>query len=302
MPEQVAVVRRFNRLVTQRAGALEERFLGRDRPLGQSRVLFEVGHEGATLRDLRARMGLDSGYLSRLVQGLEANGLLTLSAGDADPRIRRATLTKSGLHEVDEINRRSDVVAGEILAPLSEGQREQLIEAMRSVVRYLSISSLRLEPVDPGMPHALWCLEQYYSELAERFDSGFDAGRSLEADPTVFQPPGGVFLLGTVDGLPVACGAIKLLDGGVGYIKRMWVDASMRGTGLGRRLLEALEQTASEHGCTVVQLETNRALGEARALYRRAGYEEVEAFNDEFYAHHWFRKVLTPDPPDTPAP
>lgn len=292
MTPEIDVVRRFNRLVTQRAGALEERFLGQDRPLGQSRVLFEIGRHGATLRDLRARLGLDSGYLSRLAQGLEEQGLVALTADDDDPRLRHATLTAAGHAELDEINRRSDAVAAEVLTPLTDRQRTTLIEAMRSVVRLLSISGLRLEPVDPTRPQALWCLEQYYAELAERFDDGFDAAQSLEADPSVFRPPDGVFLLGTVDGLPVACGALKLLDGGVGYLKRMWVDASMRGTGLGRRLLAALEEAAVRHGCSVVQLETNRALREAQALYRSAGYEEVEPFNDEFYADHWFRKTL----------
>src|SRR6478735_2689754 len=117
-PDQIAQVRRFNRLVTQRAGALDDHFLGRDRPLGESRVLFEIGGDGATLRDLRARLGLDSGYLSRLVQSLCDRGLVTLRAHDADERVRRAQLTLTGRAELREVNRRSDHVARDILAPL----------------------------------------------------------------------------------------------------------------------------------------------------------------------------------------
>jgi ribosomal protein S18 acetylase RimI-like enzyme len=238
-------------------------------------------------------MGLDSGYLTRLVHGLESEGLVEVSTDGQDSRVRAVTLTPAGVDELAEINRRSDLVAVEILAPLSDRQRERLVEAMRSVVRLLGLSGFRLEPVEPTGADARWCLEQYYAELEERFERGFRASRSLESDPAVFRPPSGVFLLGTVDGLPVACGALRLLDGGVGYIKRMWVDDTMRGTGLGRRLLQALEDAAANRGCQVVQLETNKTLTEAQALYRSAGYEEVESFNDEFYADHWFRKRLT---------
>ncbi|HSM61640.1 MAG TPA: GNAT family N-acetyltransferase, partial [Longimicrobiales bacterium] len=108
-------------------------------------------------------------------------------------------------------------------------------------------------------------------------------------------PPHGVFLVATVDGRPVACGAVVRVPEDIGYIKRMWVDPSMRGLGLGRRLLRSLEASASELGCTVARLETNRVLEEAIELYRSAGYREVRPFNEERYAHHWFEKRLGDD-------
>ena len=86
------------------------------------------------------------------------------------------------------------------------------------------------------------------------------------------------------------------MPGNVGYIKRMWVDSSTRGVGLGRRLLAALEAEASGLGCNAVQLETHRSLVEAQALYRSAGYLEVDPFNDEPYADHWFEKRLDGPP------
>src|SRR4051794_41883344 len=88
LAEQIAQVRRFNRLVTQRAGALNDHFLGRDRSLGESRLLYEIGPEGTDLRDLRQRLGLDSGYVSRLVRALEEKGLVELGPGTADRRGR----------------------------------------------------------------------------------------------------------------------------------------------------------------------------------------------------------------------
>lgn len=152
--------------------------------------------------------------------------------------------------------------------------------------------SIRFGTVDPGGAHARHCLAAYYRELGERFEEGFDPALSIQASADVFRPPAGVFLVGTEDGRPIACGAVKVLEGGVGYVKRMWVDGDVRGRGLGRRLLAALEDAAAGLGCDVIELETNRSLKEAQALYRSAGYEEVQAFNDEFYAHHWFRKRL----------
>jgi GNAT superfamily N-acetyltransferase len=91
---------------------------------------------------------------------------------------------------------------------------------------------------------------------------------------------------------PVGCGALKHFGGGVTDIKRMWLAESARGLGLGRRLLETLEQRAARSGARTVRLETSDLLVEAVALYRSAGYREVPAFNDEPFAHHWFEKRL----------
>ena len=89
--EQVEQVRRFNRTVTQRVGALDDHFLALDRPLGEARVLWEIGARGCEVRALRARLGLDSGHLSRLLRALEADGMVTVDAGRARPaRARRA--------------------------------------------------------------------------------------------------------------------------------------------------------------------------------------------------------------------
>lgn len=292
-PEHVAQVRRFHRLVTQRAGALDDHFLGRGRPLGESRVLWEIGRGGADLRDLRARLGLDSGYLSRLVQSLASAGLVTLRSDPADERVRRADLTPAGLAEVEEMDRRSDRAAEAILAPLADAQRERLVAAMAEVHRLLQAAGARIERVDPASRTARWCISRYFAELAARFEGGFDPGNTLPADDAEMRPPLGAFLVASVDGEPVACGAVKRMAPGVGYLKRMWVAESVRGLGFGRRMLAALESQSRELGFTTLRLETNRALGEAIRLYESSGYVEVPPFNAEPYAHHWFEKHLS---------
>jgi len=131
--------------------------------------------------------------------------------------------------------------------------------------------------------------------LASRFEAGFDPGLSISAAAHELVLPAGALLIARLREQPVGCGALKLHpdSGAAAELKRMWVAPEARGLGLGRRLLRELERIAQSAGARVVRLETNRALTEAIELYRRSGYREVLAFNDEPYAHHWFEKHLT---------
>jgi DNA-binding MarR family transcriptional regulator/GNAT superfamily N-acetyltransferase len=288
----IAQVRRFNRTVTQRIGALDDGYLARDRPLGQARLLWEIGSEGRDIRALRSDLDLDSGYLSRLLRALEEEGLVVVEPSAADRRVRTARLTPAGLAERATLDGRSDELAVDILRPLSAGQRARLTVAMAEVERLLTASTIQVRAGDPRDRAARWCLRQYFAELSDRFDDGFDVTRSIPADDAELTPPAGVLLVATLHAEPVGCGGLKLHEGAPAEIKRMWVAPSVRGLGLGRRLLAELEAYASAHGAGVLRLETNRALREAIGLYRAAGYHEVEAFNDETYAHHWFEKTL----------
>jgi DNA-binding MarR family transcriptional regulator/GNAT superfamily N-acetyltransferase len=290
--DQISQVRRFNRLVTQRAGALNDHYLGRERPLGESRLLYEIGPDGADLRDLRRRLGLDAGYVSRLVQALEEKGLVRLRHGTADQRVRQAKLTAAGRREVAEMNQRSDAAAAALLESLTSAQRTRLVAAMAEVHQLLRLTGLQIDKVDPASEAARWCVAQYFNELDRRFESGFDPAASLPAEDRDFMPPHGVFLVASVDGDSVACGALKSISPGVGWLKRMWVAETVRGLGIGRRVLEALEEQARELGLTTLRLETNRTLQEAIRLYRSAGFREVARFNSDPYADHWFEKSL----------
>ncbi|GAA2854565.1 bifunctional helix-turn-helix transcriptional regulator/GNAT family N-acetyltransferase [Nonomuraea rubra] len=289
----IARVRRFQRTVTQRIGALEDAFMGRDRPLGQARLLWEIGTEGSELRALRARLDLDSGYLSRLLRALEADGLVVVEAAGPDGRVRTARLTPAGAAEWQELDRRSDEAAASMLARLPTERRERLVAAMSEVERLLAASMVEIGVLDPGHPGARHCLAAYVAELGRRFESGFDPARSLPATDDELRPPAGMLLVATLHAEPVGCVALKLHPGSAtAELKRMWVAPSARGLGLGRMLLAEAESRAAGHGVRTLRLETNRALTEAIALYRSSGYSEVPAFSDERYAHHWFEKHL----------
>lgn len=289
---QIAQVRRFNRVATERAGALSDRFLGRRRPLGQARLLWEIGRDGADVRDLRSRLGHDSGYLSRLLRALEAEGLVVVRPDLADGRVRRATLTPRGEREWDELESRSEALAVAVLEPLSERQERELVGAMETVVRLLTASLIAVDVENPRSPAGRWCLEQYYAELRDRFDAGFDPDTSSLPDAGEMAPPTGLFLIARLRGEPVGCGGLILHDAAPAEIKRMWVAPEVRGLGLGRRLLSELERLAAESGAHATRLDTNRNLTEAITMYRSSGYEEIPDFNGEPYAHHWFEKQL----------
>jgi len=291
MPDEVEVLRSFHRAVTARVGALETEYLGRGRPLGECRLLWEIEPEGTELRALRRRLGLDPAYLSRLLRSLETQKLVAVRESEADGRVRTARLTARGRREREEIDRLSNELASSILEPLDAAERERLAGAARTVGRLLRASQITVDVEDADSADARWCLEQYYSTLTERFES-YDPTRALPASAEEMSPPRGVFLVARLHGEPVGCGGLKGYEDAPPDIKRMWVAPGVRGLGLGRRLLRELEARARALGAQSVRLETNRSLTEAIALYRSSGYVEVPAFNDEPHAHLWFEKRL----------
>ena len=273
---EVDQVRSFNRTVTERVGALEDAYLDLGRPLGANRVLWEIGDGGPADAARDARPGL---RLPQPADRVAAARRARRDRAGADKRVRAVSLTAAGRAERQVLDRRSDELARALLAPLSEAQRTRLVEAMGTVERLLTAGLVEIVEEEQQSPDAQFCLREYYTELAERFPGGFDASTSIRTDDFTF-------VVARLRGEPVGCGAIRLADS---YIKRMWVSPTARGLGLGRRLLAELEGLSTNG---VARLETHSSLPEAINLYRSAGYVEVEPFNDEHYAHHWFEKRL----------
>jgi len=293
MADQVEQVRRFNRTVTQRVGALSDHFLSTGRPLAVSRLLWEIGTEGGEVVMLRSRLGVDSGQMSRMLRSLETEGLVTVAPSGADARVRVARLTERGLAERAILDERSDELAASILDPLDDDERAELVSAMRTVERLIATSMVELRMVDAAEPDAQRCLRAYVAELNRRApDRGFDPTKGSTAEPYEVRPPLGAFVVAYLREEPIGCGGVKHHPGAVTDIKRMWIAESARGLGLGRRLLVHLEGLARARGSREVRLETGDVLTEAIALYRSAGYAEVEPFNDEPFADRWFAKEL----------
>jgi DNA-binding MarR family transcriptional regulator/GNAT superfamily N-acetyltransferase len=286
-------IRRFNRVVTERVGALNDRFLDRDRPLGEARLLWEIGLDGCEVRLLRSRLGLDSGYLSRLLRSLEAAELIEVSPSRGDRRLRIARLTAAGRRERATLDERSDKLARSLLAPLSAQQQRRLVAAMRDVESLLIAASVEIRPVDPEHRDARYCLAEYVAELNRRSTRGFDPAVGATALPHEVRPPAGQFFVAYLQGEPIGCGAVKHHGDAPAELKRMWIAPKARGLGLGRCLLEKLEACARAGGARVAHIETSAVLTEALSLYRSAGWIEVPPFNDEPFADHWLQKILT---------
>jgi len=292
-PRQIERVRSFNRLVAQRIGALDDSYLSRGRPLGEARVLFEIGRAGGIdLRLLRSRLGLDSGYFSRLLRSLERQGLLEVARKAEDGRARVLRLSARGSEEYESYDRLSDDLARSVLMGLDDARRERLVAAMSEVERLMRASAVAIaqEPADSA--DAQHCLGEYRAELASRFDGGFDPSNGNNLTVEEMTPPAGYLLLARIDGQPVGCGALKRLSATEGEVKRVWTSPDARGLGVASRLMDGLEQLARDVGFCSVKLDTNRTLVEAQAMYRKRGYREIARYNDNPYAHHWFEKAL----------
>lgn len=289
--DPVTTLRRFNRSWSQRVGVLDESFLGSGRPLGPSRLLFELRAGGSGVRELRESMDLDSGYLSRLLRQLEAEGLVAVTPDPADARRRIATLTKQGVAAQQDLDDRSDALAHGLVDALSDRQRARLAECLDQADRLVRAATVSLDLVDPGSESARTAVAAYFRELDETFTGGFDVAAGA-ADEQTLGGSTGRFVVAVSGGLVVGCGGLQSLGEGVGEIKRMWVHRDWRGLGLACRILRRLELEAAQLGQQAVRLDTNSSLAEALAMYRAAGYVEIPRYNDNPYPDHWFEKRL----------
>lgn len=157
------------------------------------------------------------------------------------------------------------------------------------------MADVTFDHVDATGAEARAAMTSYFAELDARFPGGFDAAGAFADDAGIFAPPGGAFVVvrDADGGTVVGCGGLQRIDATTAEIKRMWVDPSVRGRRLGRRLLDHLEETAAARGYTGVILDTNATLTEAIAMYTAAGYTPTERYNDNPYAQRWFTKPLS---------
>ena len=279
MDAAIGQVRSFNRVVTRRIGALEDEYLARGRPLGASRALWEIGAGETDLRALRARLDLDSGYLSRLVAALEREGLVERRR----PTRPTAACARSGSRaagraERAELDRASDALAGVAArAARASAQRERLVEAMATVERLLTAGLVEVAPEDPASADAQRCLERLLRRdrraLRDRLGPG---GRASGSSRRTWPRRAGCCCSpgSTASRSAAACcgttAAASPTPSGCGSRPRRAGSASAAAC------WPSSSATPARPGVRTLRLETNRALTEAIALYRAAGYEEVE--------------------------
>ena len=286
--DPIARIRRFNRAVTRESGALDASFLGRGRPLGVARVLWQIPRLQGDIAAIRADLDLDSGLFSRILRGLEAEGLITLEPLPTDRRRRIARLTAAGADEVATYDRLNDDRAARILSHAPDA--DALLAAMDLIATTLAPLSIR--QADPDDPAAQSCLVAYFALLSDRVPQ-VPLGHFPLPDPEAhkYRPPHGTFLLAWSDTLPVGCVSLRPLSPGTGEVKRLWVAPQARGRGLARRLMTAIEDEARALGLTRLNLDTNHALSEAIDLYRKTSWQEIAPYSG-FPSTIWFSKAL----------
>jgi DNA-binding MarR family transcriptional regulator len=181
---QLRHIRRFNRLITQRVGALEVDYLRRGRPLAEARLIFEISADGVDVLTLRSKLGLDSGYLSRLMQSLKMQGLIAMAKGEGDGRRRRVSLTRKGVAERAAYDRLSDNLAASMLGCLDASEQSRLLAAMGEVERLIRAASVKIQAESADSADGRRCLDAYFRELGARFEGGFDAATDGSASKT----------------------------------------------------------------------------------------------------------------------
>ena len=300
----VARVRSFNRTVTQRVGALDDQYLARDRPLGEARVLWEIGERRLRRPRLRSRLGLDSGYLSRLLRSLEAAGLVVVEPSDGRPARPHgaAHARRAGASGPCSTGAATSSPARSSSRSAS-AQRAGSSPRWREVERLLTAALVEIEVVDPGAPRRAALPAARTSPSSTGASTRASTPRRIRrrAATSCARRPGSSWSRRSAASRSAAARSSSTAATPA-EIKRMWVADSARGLGIGRRLLTELEARAPRRTARrAIRLETNRSLTEAIALYRSAGYREVDAFNDEPYAAPLVREAARLTPAPTPS-
>ena len=291
MLDAIARLRRFNRVVTREIGALDTSYLGRGRPLGAARVLQLVKAGGTDVAELRKRLDLDTGLLSRLLCALADEGLVQVTVDPADRRRRIARLTEAGQAEWQVYDQLGYAKAQQVFDRAGSRQRA-LIDAMDLIATVMLQDQVEIRDADPDGPAALACIAAYYQMVAEKVP-GFTHDMLTLPLPEAakYRPPSGAFLIAWSDDLPIACVSLRPFEPGVAEVKRLWVDAAARGQGLGRRMMRSIESRARDMGFVHLKLNSNTILTAAITLYRSDGWLETAPYTG-FPADIWLAKRL----------
>lgn len=290
LSEDVAAVRAFNRFYTRRIGVLDEAHLGEGFTLGEARVLYELAQaEGLTAKRLGDMLGLDGGYLSRILRRFEASGLLERRPDPRDGRSSSLHLTPSGRVAQGRLDRRSDTEVSALVQGLDPGQRARLNDAMQTVRALLDGGAQAAAPtvaeaivLRPHRPGDMGWIVQRHGELyaVERgWGAPFEAlvGQVCAEFLQRFDPERERCWIADRGGERL--GAVFLADGGGGTAKlrMLLVEPAARGLGLGRRLAEACIAFAREVGYREITLWTQSVLEPARRIYAGLGFELIRS-------------------------
>ncbi|WP_312317397.1 helix-turn-helix domain-containing GNAT family N-acetyltransferase [Stenotrophomonas sp.] len=286
--EAVAQVRAFNRFYTRQIGVLEERLLDSAFTLTEVRVLFELAEgQGITAAQLGQRLGLNAGYLSRLLSGLQTRGLVRREPSAMDGRANRLVLTDDGRTAFARLDAASTESIGALVGTLGEPGQQRLVECMEQIRALLGGSAGSYVLRDPRPGDMGWVIHKHGTLYAREF--GWNAEfEALVADIVTrylreHDPQTERCWIAELDGTPVGSVFVVRHDAQNAKLRLLHVDASARGLGIGQRLIEEAMSFARAVGYKRMVLWTNAALVDARRLYERAGFELLTEQHEQLF-------------------
>ena len=304
MPSVVDDVRGFNRFYTRVLGLLRPDLAGSAFGLTEARVLFELAHRDEVgVSELRRDLDLDAGYLSRILSGFTASGLAVREKSAADGRRQVVRLTDQGRRAFDELDRLQAGAIDNLLAPLDDGQRTQLVGAMGEIRRMLSSEARRdglvLRPPQPG--DLGWVVERHGARYAAEYgwDATFEAlvARIVADFAERRDTRREAAWIAELDGERVGCVFCSAADAkDTAQLRLLLVEPSARGSGVGTRLVDECLRFAKRSGYARITLWTNDVLIAARRIYERAGFrcdhrEPHHSFGRDLVGEYWSRDL-----------
>jgi DNA-binding MarR family transcriptional regulator/GNAT superfamily N-acetyltransferase len=304
MTDVVDDVRGFNRFYTRVLGLLRPELAGSAFGLTEARVLFEVAHrDDLAVSDLRRDLDLDAGYLSRILSGFTASGLVAREKSAADGRRQVVRLTAEGRQAFNELDRLQAGAIDTLLAPLDDGQRNQLVGAMGQIRRMLGSETpwtgIVLRPPQPG--DLGWVVERHGARYAAEYgwDATFEAlvARIVADFAERRDTRREAGWIAELDGERVGCLFCTAADAeDTAQLRLLLVEPSARGAGIGTRLVDECLRFARRSGHRRITLWTNDVLADARRIYERAGFrcdrrEPHHSFGHDLVGEYWSRDL-----------
>jgi DNA-binding MarR family transcriptional regulator/GNAT superfamily N-acetyltransferase len=283
----VADVRAFNRFYTGVIGVLDRGYLDSPYSLTEVRVLFELAHTpSAEVVDLRRSLGLDAGYLSRMLARFEKAGLVERATSPEDARRQIVRMTPEGHEKFAVLDERSNAEISALLDPVAEPERERLTRAMATIRRVLekhdrSVELRGLQPGDLG-----WVVHRHGARYAAEYGFGASFERLVAQVVADFGKPREAGWIAEVDGEPVGSIFCTSKDSATAQLRLLLVEPEARGLGAGTKLVDQVVKFAREQGYERIELWTVDELASARRIYQRAGFELVESTPQEKFGRH----------------
>jgi DNA-binding MarR family transcriptional regulator/GNAT superfamily N-acetyltransferase len=304
LADRISAIRRFNRLYTRQIGLLDEGLLNSPFSLTQSRTLYELAQrKHATAADLCKYLGLDAGYLSRILAGFQKNGLIEKTASPDDARQTRLALTTKGRKAFAPLNSRSNQQVATMLGKLPPAKQTNLVLAMETIESVLSGATEApmayvLRPHRPGdmgwvvQQHGVLYYQEYgYDERFEALVAGIVAEFIAKLDPARER-----CWIAEKDGENVGSVFLVKKSSTVAKLRLLLVEPSVRGLGIGKRLVAECVRFAREAGYKKIMLWTQGELTAARRIYQAAGFKLVgeknhQSWSRDLVAETWQLKL-----------